>query len=252
MLRARVIPCLQLVNESLVKSVRYQGFSYVGDPVNTVRIFNELEVDELVFIDIRASKEGRRPNIKILKEIADECFMPVAYGGGVTSLETASQIFALGFEKLIFNTACFNQPQLVESVAKAYGSQAVVAAIDVRRNLWGKYETYSLSGTVNQKKTPVAWVKEVEELGVCEILLTSIDREGTWKGLDEELVYQVANATTLPVIAHGGANSVENIKQAIKKASASAVALGSMVVYQGKDMGVLVNFPDIQKLEEVL
>jgi imidazole glycerol-phosphate synthase subunit HisF len=252
MLKTRIIPCLQLHNESLVKTVKFGKFGYIGDPVNTVRIFNELEVDELAFVDIRASKEKRDPNFNILREIADECFMPLSYGGNVHSFDIAKRIFHLGFEKVILNTPSFQTPELISDLAKIYGSQAVVVAVDVRKNFWGKYEVYGLSGTRNEKKNPVSWVKEVEQLGAGEILLTSIDREGTWKGFDLELIQQVSEATTLPVIAHGGGSSISDIESAIKKGKASAIALGSMVVYQGKDLGVLVNFPDKTKLEKII
>jgi cyclase len=250
MLKTRIIPCLQLIDESLVKTVKFDKYGYIGDPVNTVRIFNELEVDEIAFVDIRASKENRSPNFEVLRDIANECFMPLSYGGGINSVDMAKKVFSLGFEKMILNTASFRQPQLITELAKIYGSQAVVIAVDVKKSFLGKYEVYSLSGTVNEKKKPVDWVKQVEELGAGEILLTSIDREGTWKGFDTDLIKQVSEATSLPVIAHGGAASVEDIGNAVKQGKASAVALGSMVVYQGKDLGVLVNFPDKEKLHK--
>ncbi len=252
MLKTRVIPCLQLIDESLVKTVKFDKYGYIGDPVNTVRIFNELEVDELAFVDIRATKEKRGPNFEVLHQIADECFMPLSFGGGINSFDIAKQIFSLGFEKVILNSASFSQPGLITEIARIYGSQAVVVAIDVKKNFWGKYEVFGLSGTQNQKKNPVEWTKHVEELGAGEILLTSIDREGTWKGMDIELIRQVSDATRLPVIAHGGAADIHDIEKAVKEGKASAVGVGSMVVYQGKDLGVLVNFPDKKILEAAL
>jgi cyclase len=252
MLRTRIIPCLQLIDESLVKTVRFDKYSYIGDPVNTVRIFNELEVDELAFMDIRASKEKRGPNFQILHQIADECFMPLSYGGGIHDVETAARIYQLGFEKIILNTASFNEPQLIAELARIYGSQAVIVAVDVKKNFWGKYDVYSLSGTVKGKKDLLDWVKEVEQLGAGEILLTSIDREGTWNGFDLDLIKQVTAIASVPVIAHGGAGTIEDIEKAVKIGKASAVALGSMIVYQQKGMGVLVNFPDKMKLGKVI
>ncbi|MGZ5218806.1 MAG: AglZ/HisF2 family acetamidino modification protein [Chitinophagaceae bacterium] len=252
MLKTRIIPCLQLVEESLVKTVKFSSPGYIGDPVNTVRIFNELEVDELAFIDIRASVENRKPNFEILHQISDECFMPLSYGGGINHLDIAKEIFSMGFEKVILNSASFKTPKLITEIAKIYGSQAVVISIDVKKSFLGKYEVFSSSGTVNQKLKPVEWMLRVEELGAGEILLTSIDREGSWKGFDIELVKQVAEAASIPVIAHGGASSIEDIGTVVKEGKASAVALGSMVVYQQKGMGVLVNFPDKEKLEQVL
>jgi cyclase len=251
MLKPRIIPCLQLIDQRLVKTVKFDDYSYIGDPVNTVRIFNELEVDELAFVDIRATAERREPNFEILRQIANECFMPLSYGGGINSIQVATKIFSLGFEKVIMNTAPFELPTLVTEIAERYGSQAVLVAIDVKKSFWGKYEVYSVSGTRNQRKDPVEWAIEVQKLGAGEIILTSIDREGTWKGFDIDLVRRVSEVLTLPVIAHGGAGNVEDLAKVIEEGKASAVALGSMVVYQGEGLGVLINFPDRKQLEEL-
>ncbi len=252
MLRTRVIPCLLLRDESLVKTVRFGRFGYIGDPLNTCRIFNELEVDELAFLDITASREGREPDYKILQEIANECFLPLSYGGGIRDLPTAEKILAIGFEKIILNSCLFDYPELITVLAKALGSQSIVVAIDVRRSFWGRRHVFSHSGTVNQKRDPVEWAKEVAERGAGEILLTSIDREGTWSGFDVELTQKVSEAVSIPLIAHGGAGSLQDISTVVRRGGADAVALGSLVVYQRKGLGVLVNFPDKQKLEEVL
>lgn len=252
MLRTRIIPCLLLRNESLVKTVRFGKFCYVGDPANTCRIFNELEVDELTFLDISASKEGRVPNYKVLAEIANECFMPVSYGGGISSVAIAEHIFKLGFEKVIVNTHAMTNSALITIIAKAFGSQSVIVSIDVKKNLWGTQQCRGRSGTVNSKRKPADWAKEVQDRGAGEILLTSIDREGTWNGFDIELTRRVSDAVSIPVIANGGAGTIDHIGQAIKEGHASAAALGSMVVFQKQGMGVLVNFPDKKDLERVL
>lgn len=252
MLRTRIIPCLLLRDASLVKTVRFSKFDYIGDPANTCRIFNELEVDELTFLDITASREHREPNDDVLQKIADECFMPLAYGGGIRSVKTAERILRIGFEKIILNTHPFEDPTIITELARAFGSQSVIAAIDVKKNIFGTYQVYARSGTENWKYHPLAWARELESRGAGEILLTSIDREGTWKGFDIELTAQVAAAVSIPVIAHGGAGTVAHIGSVVKKGLASAVALGSMVVYQGKDLGVLVNFPDTEELAAVL
>jgi cyclase len=252
MLRTRVIPALLLRNESLVKTVRFGKFTYVGDPANTVRIFNELEVDELLFLDITASSENRSPNLKVLADIADECFMPLAYGGGIRSLDQAKAVFDIGFEKVSINTKATDNPALIGEIASHYGSQAVIASIDVKRDLFGRQTVRTLGGRRNTRRDPVAWAVEVEKMGAGEILLTSIDREGTWEGFDLELVKRVTEAVSIPVIAHGGAGTAEHIKQVVQQASASAVALGSMVVFQKRGMGVLINFPDQNRLEEIL
>ena len=252
MLRTRIIPALLLRNESLVKTVRFGRFTYVGDPCNTVRIFNELEVDELVFLDIAATREGRAPNLKVLADIANECFMPLGYGGGIRALDQAKAIFDIGFEKVVINTRAVEKPEFIAELAAQYGSQAVIASIDVKQGLGGRKLVRTCSGRRRTSRDPVAWAKEVEARGAGEILLTSIDREGTWSGFDLDLVKSVADAVRIPVIAHGGGGSVEHIGDAVKRAGASAVALGSMVVFQKKGMGVLVNFPDRKQLERVL
>lgn len=252
MLRTRVIPALLLRRESLVKTVGFGKFTYVGDPCNTVRIFNELEVDELLFLDIKASTDGRGPNLKLLADIANECFMPLGYGGGIRSLADAKAVFDIGFEKVAVNSCAMDNPALLTDIASQYGSQAVIASIDVKSGLLGKPTVRTRGGRHNAGRDPVEWAQEVEQRGVGEILLTSIDREGTWAGFDLGLVKRVADAVSIPVIAHGGAGSIDDIGKVVKQANASAVALGSLVVFQKKDMGVLVSFPDERQLENVL
>lgn len=252
MLQTRIIPALLLRDDALVKTIRFDKAGYIGDPVNTVRIFNELEVDELVFLDITATNEKRSPNLKILAEIANECFMPLGYGGGLSDFAIVQSIFGIGFEKVVLNSVMHHRPEFVRQVAEHYGNQAVVASIDVKKNFWGHYEVWSHAGKVNTKKNPVEWAAELEQLGAGEILLTSIDREGTWSGFDVSLVKKVTEVVNIPVIAHGGAGKLEHIGEVVKEGHASAVALGSMVVYQQKGMGVLVNFPDEQALARVL
>ena len=248
MLRTRVIPCLLLRDDSLVKTVRFSSPSYIGDPVNTVRIFNELEVDELTFLDIEASRVGRGPSFQILRDIANECFMPLAYGGGIRTVQDAERVFQIGFEKVVINSALFDTPTLVSDIAQKFGSQAVIVAIDTKRKRLRGYQVSSRSATVLHGRDPVEWAREVERLGAGEILLTSVDREGTWKGFDLDLTSRVCAAVRIPVIANGGAGSLEDIGEVVKRAGASAVGLGSMVVYQSQGMGVLVNFPDRERL----
>lgn len=252
MLKTRVIPCLQLIGDSLVKTVKFKNPDYIGDPVNTVRIFNELEVDELCFLDIRASAENREPPIEILQQISNECFMPLSYGGGLRDFDTAIRIMSIGFEKLVINTQAYNNPDLITQLSSHFGAQAVVASIDVKKNIWGKYQVFINDGTQKIETDVVEWAKKLESAGAGEILITSIDKEGTWSGFDIELTKKVADAVSVPVIANGGAGTIDDIAEVVKKGKASAVCLGSMVVYQQKGMGVLVNFPDKKKLEAAL
>jgi cyclase len=252
MLRTRVIPALLVRDGCLVKTVRFGRFAYVGDPCNTVRIFNELEVDELLVLDISQDRAMRGPNLRLIADLADECFMPLGYGGGIRSLDDARAIFATGIEKLVINTAAVARPELIGEIATVYGSQAVIASIDVKRSLLGAQTVRTGNGRRRTGLDPVAWAKEAARLGAGEILLTSIDREGTWDGFDLDLVRRVADAVAVPVIAHGGAGSLRDIGDAVAKGGASAVALGSMVVFQKRGMGVLVNFPTDRDLRDAL
>jgi cyclase len=252
MLRTRVIPALLLRDESLVKTVRFGKYTYVGDPCNTVRIFNELEVDELVFLDIGASRSGQPPNLGLLADIANECFMPLGYGGGVRTVDQARAILRLGFEKIVINTAALTNPELISALARDFGSQAVIVSIDVRRTALGNWSVYGRGGTRNFHMDPVSCARRAASLGAGELLLTSIDREGTWSGFDLDVVKAVTDAVNIPVIAHGGAGSIGDIARVVRDGGASAVALGSMVVFQKKGMGVLVNFPLPTQLDAAL
>jgi len=252
MLKTRVIPTLLLKDDALVKTVKFSKPSYIGDPINTVRIFNELEVDELIFLDIEATTQARKPNLRILREIANECFMPLAYGGGIHDFQIACEIFEIGFEKVVLNTAFHTHPKVIEQISQHYGNQAIVASVDVKKNFWGKYEVFTHSGLKNSKKNPVEWCKQLEKMGAGEIFLTSIDKEGTWSGYDVELNRKVSDEVGVPVIAHGGAGNLNHISKVVHEGKASAVALGSMVVYQQQGLGVLVNFPDREQIGKVL
>lgn len=242
MLRSRIIPTLLLQDECLVKTRGFKRPTYVGDPANTVKIFNEFEVDELLLLDIGASRDGGRPNLKVLKDIADECFMPLGYGGGIKNLEDAKAIFDIGIEKVAINSAA-ESTDTIEKISNHFGSQAVIASIDVKKNFWGRDTVRTFGGTRNTNKDPVNWARELEFRGCGEILLTSIDREGSWEGFNMELVESVIDAVDIPVIVHGGAGNCAHVQQMLKTSNASAVAVGSMVIFQKKNMGVLVNFP---------
>jgi imidazole glycerol-phosphate synthase subunit HisF len=244
MLLVRYIPCLLLKDNGLVKTVNFKNAKYVGDPINTVRIFNEKEVDELIFLDIDATPKNREPNYKLLGEIANECFMPLAYGGGIKTFEQAQKIFNIGIEKVAINSALHSDLNLAIRISEVYGSQAVIGVMDVRKNIFGKKQVVSNSAHHKHKVSIPDWVNKLEEAGVGEILVTSVDNEGTWGGLDIELIKEVTSISKVPVIAHGGAGNVNHLISGIKEGKANAIAMGSMVVYQKKDFGVLINFPD--------
>jgi len=252
MLKTRVIPCLQLIGDSLVKTIKFRNPSYIGDPINTVRIFNELEVDELCFLDIRATIEKRAPNIEVLQQIANECFMPLSYGGGIKDFETARTIMSIGFEKLVINTQSYYNPEFITQLSRHFGAQAVIASIDIKKNILGKYNVYVSDGSEKIEVQVIEYAKRLEKAGAGEILLTAMDKDGTWSGFDIEIIRKVSQAVSVPVIANGGAGNISHIEEAVKNGHASAVCLGSMIVYQQKGMGVLVNFPDKQELEKKL
>jgi cyclase len=251
MLRTRVMPCLLLRNSKLVKTVKFKNPRYVGDPVNAVKIYNDKEVDELIFLDITATVEKRAPPFKTISEIATECFMPYTYGGGIGSIEDMKKVFASGVEKIAINSRAVESPSLVKKAAAEFGNQSVVVSIDAKRNPTGKYEVFTRSGTNPTGVDPVTHARRMEEMGAGEILLTSIDRDGTWDGYDLELIRMVAEAVTVPLIVCGGAGGVQDFRKAVD-AGASACAAGSMVVYQAKDRGVLIRFPMQAELRKVL
>jgi cyclase len=246
-----VIPSLLLKGEGLVKTINFKNPKYVGDPINAVRIFNEKEVHELVFLDITASIEKRSPRFDILSNIASECFMPLGYGGGIKTLEQARQLFSLGVEKIIINSYAIENPSFIRNLADMVGSQSVVVSIDVKKNFFGKYETYTLSGTTKTPWDPISWAQEVERSGAGEIILNSIDKDGTMKGYDIPLIKNVSDSVNIPVVACGGAGTVKDFSTAVHEGGASAIAAGSMFVYYGKYRAVLINFPDDEELKSV-
>lgn len=246
------MPCLLLRNKGLVKTVKFREPRYVGDPINTIRIFNEKEVDELILLDITATEEGKKANFEIIADVAGECFMPLAYGGGVSTIEDAKRIFGLGVEKIIVNSQAVEEPDFVGKLADLFGSQSIVLSMDVKKTFFGGYTVYSRRGRKATRNDPVEWAKKMELMGAGEILLTSIDRDGTFEGYDIELIKMVSSAVNIPVIACGGAGRLEDFHRAVHEGEASAVAAGSMVVYQGKNRAVLTNFPTRKDLEEIL
>ena len=251
MRRVRVIPVLTLQNEKLVKTVRFKKPSYIGDPINAVKIFNDKEVDEIVILDISATSENRFPNYERIEEIASEAFMPLAYGGGINNFEQIEQLFKLGIEKIVINSAIENNLNLIKQVAKRYGSQSIIVAVDVKKSVFGKLAAYKKSGSTKIKTKLLNYITEIEQAGAGEIFLTAIDQDGTFKGYDLELIKLISNHCTIPVVACGGASDTRNFKSAID-AGASAVAAGSLFVYSSSNKGVLINYPNQNILKEHL
>ncbi|TCZ73126.1 AglZ/HisF2 family acetamidino modification protein [Flaviaesturariibacter aridisoli] len=251
MRRIRVIPVLLIHEGGLVKSVKFKNYQYVGDPINAVKIFNDKEVDEICILNISNSKAKKGPDIQAVADIVSEAFMPVAYGGGVTTMEQAEKLFYNGVEKIVLNYATVTNPQLITDIAKRYGNQAVLVSIDYKSNWLGKSGVYTLNGSEAVKRTPVEMAQFVESLGAGEIMLNSIERDGTYAGYDLDTLEKVVAAVNIPVIACGGAGSVDDFRKAVSK-GASAVAAGSMFVFQRPHNAVLISYPPYQQLQETL
>ncbi|HMK46812.1 MAG TPA: AglZ/HisF2 family acetamidino modification protein [Methanocella sp.] len=258
MLQIRVIPCLLLQGDGLVKTIQFKNPRYVGDPINAVRIYNKKEVDELIFLDIAASRKkgifGPRavgPRMDLISKISDECFMPFSYGGGIKTVEQIRDILGTGVEKVSINTQAVDDPGFIRRAANVFGSQSIVAAVDVRRRHDGKYEVYTNGGAKPRGIDPVSHVRRMECLGAGEIFLNSIDQDGTMGGYDLALIKAVSSAVNIPVIACGGAGKLDDFAPAVKS-GASAVAAGSFFVFHGKRRAVLINYPARAELGAVL
>jgi imidazole glycerol-phosphate synthase subunit HisF len=227
-----------------VKTVRFKNPSYVGDPINAIKIYNDKEVDELILIDINASKQKRRPNFDKIADMAGEAFMPFAYGGGVKTYDDFAKLFTLGVEKVVVNSLIQEDPAVIQKVVEDYGAQAVVACVDFKKPLFGGKGPSSYLGH-KIKQTLTGYAKYLEkEIGVGELMVQSMDRDGTWEGYDHEVTSEILNSVDIPVIACGGCGSVEHLKEMLYSTNANAAALGSMAVYSKKGMGVLINFPN--------
>lgn len=251
MVNIRIIPVLLLKENGLVKTVKFKSPKYIGDPINTIRIFNEKEVDELFVLDINATPERSEPNYQMIEDIAGEAFMPVAYGGGIKNIEQIRKIFSLGVEKVVINNAVFENKQLLVEAVSEYGAQAIVVCIDCHRTITGKHELFTHSGTNKRKVKVDEYLENLSGYDVGEILVNSIDRDGTQRGYDIELLKKVSSKVTCPVVACGGAGSIEDFVEAISKGHVSAVAAGSLFVFKGKHKAVLISYPDRKSLDKL-
>jgi len=240
----RIIPCLLYDGSGLVKTVKFKNSSYIGDPINAIKIFNEKEVDELILIDINASKQKRKPNFDKIADMASEAFMPFAYGGGVKTYDDFAKLYKIGVEKVVVNSLIQENPDVIKKVIDQYGAQAVVACIDFKRPTFGAKAPFSYIGhKIKYSLTDYAKYLTTD-LGVGELMLYSVDKDGTWEGYDYEITEQILNSVDVPVIACGGCGSVDDLIKVLYKTNANAAALGSMAVYSKKGMGVLINFPN--------
>jgi len=244
MLRPRIIPCLLVRNKGLVKTVQFREGKYVGDPINAVRIFNEKEADELMVLDIDATAKGEEPDLKMIRFWAAECRMPLCYGGGVKTVEQARTIISLGVEKVSLSSAAIADPGLVASIARDVGNQSVVVVLDVRKTHDGKYEIWTHNATKNTGKSPVEFAKTLQDLGVGEIVVNSIDRDGELKGYDLELADRIREAIAVPMTMLGGAGALQDIGDLIARFEIIGAAAGSLFVFKGVYRAVLINYPN--------
>ncbi|MBS1680677.1 MAG: imidazole glycerol phosphate synthase subunit HisF [Bacteroidetes bacterium] len=247
MKRIRVIPSLLIQNGGLVKSIKFKDHKYVGDPINAVKIFNEKGVDEIVMLDRTASASG--PNFEAIEDFASEAFMPLGYGGGVSSVEQIKKLISIGVEKVILNTNAYKNPKLISEGASYVGSQSIVVSVDVKKDWLGRYKVFIENGAKNTGFDPIDYVSKIEEAGAGEILLNSIDRDGTFAGYDLNLVDMICSSVSIPVVVAGGAGSVADFKEAVRH-GASAVAAGSLFVFQRPHRAVLISYPSETELKE--
>jgi len=252
MLYPRIIPCLLIRNKGLVKTIKFKDEKYVGDPLNAVKIFNEKKADELMVIDIDATTLGREPDYKMIENIATECRMPLCYAGGIKNSTQAQKIFNLGVEKIAISSAFIENPNLITEIAHKVGRQSVVAVIDVKKKIFGGYEIYTHNGTKKIKIDLIDFIEEVQQLGVGEIVINSIDKDGTMKGYDFNLIDTIKPHISVPLTVLGGAGTLNDIGSLFNKYGIIGASAGSLFVFKGKYRAVLINYPSIKEKSQLI
>jgi cyclase len=242
MYRPRIIPTLLLNNDHLVKSIKFSKFEYIGDPINAVKIYNDLEVDELVFLDISATKENRLINLDFVREVGEEANMPFGVGGGIKSIEDIRKVIAAGAEKVIIGHAATQDYNFIKEACETFGSSTISVCIDIKQNLWGTDKVCSLNGKKTHEITPVDYAKKLNELGVGEIIIQSVDADGTMKGYNQKVSKQIIESVTIPVVCLGGAGKLSDMKNLYENCQPNGLAAGSMFIFQGSQRGVLISY----------
>lgn len=246
----RIIPTLLLREGALVKTQKFRKSIYIGDAINAVKIFNDKEADELVVLDIDATHQSHSPDLELIRELASEAFMPVAYGGGIKSIDQVKSILRVGIEKVVIGAQAWKDPEFISEVVSKVGSSSVVVSVDYKNDWLGRCSVHIESGQKNVKIHPVEYVKRLAHLGVGEILLSSIDRDGTMEGFDFQMIEAISKSVDIPVIPIGGASNIKDAKHVIQS-GASAMAAGSIFVFHGKQRGVLITYPNRKEIENV-
>ncbi len=251
MLLPRIIPCLLVKNKGLVKTVNFGRPKYVGDPINAVRIFNEKQVDELIVLDIDATVTKREPDYKLIENLAQECRMPLCYGGGIKTAGQVQKIIALGVEKVAISSAAINDPDLISKAARSVGNQSVVVVLDVKKNKDG-YGVWINNGLVNTGESPISLAQRCKRLGAGEIVINSINNDGVMNGYDYDIIDQIRSSLTIPVTALGGAGSLYDIAQLIARYKIIGAAAGSLFIFKGIYKAVLINYPTREEKDELI
>lgn len=248
MFRPRIIPVLLLKNLALFKSIQFKKHKYIGDPINAVRIFNDLKADELIFLDIEASKNKTSISLDFVKNVGEEACMPFAVGGGIKTIEDIKAIINVGAEKVVICTQAARNPDFIKEASEAFGSSTIVVCIDVKKTMFGGLRTRVFGGSNATPFNPVEFAQLMEENGAGELIIQSIDRDGMMDGYDIDLIKSISNSVSLPVVALGGAGKKEDLEEAFQKGYANGLAAGSLFVYQSKNRGVLINYPEKNEL----
>ena len=252
MFRPRLIPVLLLKNDALVKSVKFKNHNYIGDPINAVKIFNELKADELVFLDIDATSQGRRISSDVIRQVGEEANMPFSVGGGISSIEDIQEIIACGAEKVVLNSYAISNPDFIKNAVDHFGSSTIAVCIDIKKNFLGTTNyVYVKNGKKSTKLLPVDVAKKVEAMGAGEIIVQSISRDGSMQGYDIELIKSICDSVSIPTTALGGAGTMQHIQSLYKSVNVTGIAAGSFFVYQGTNKGVLINYPSWKKIIRV-
>jgi len=248
--RPRVLPILLLKGKGLVKSKKFKNYRYIGDPINAVKLFNDLKADEIVFLDILASKENRTISLDFVRSVGDEANMPFSVGGGIRTIQDIKEIINAGAEKVIINTFAVKNPNFIKQASDTFGSSTIVVSIDVKKTIWGKNKVFTLGGKKPTRLDPIMFAKLIEEKGAGEIIINSIEKDGLMTGYDLDLVREISKAVAIPVVAAGGAGGMDDFRLAIES-NASAVAAGSFFVYHGARKAVLISYPSQEVLKNI-
>jgi len=251
MFRPRIIPALLLRNLGLVKSVGFKNYKYIGDPINAVKIFNDLKADELVFLDILASREKRAISLDFVLKVGDEANMPFSVGGGIRTIQDIKSVLRAGAEKVVINTYAVEDPSFIRTAAEEFGSSTITVCIDVKKKFLGNQQVYIYGGSKSTGLDPVSFAKSMEEMGAGELIINSIEKDGMMEGYDIELIKAISDSVTIPVVALGGAGKISDLNDAVIYGHASAVAAGSLFVFHGPRRAVLINYPQSEELKNI-